>query len=221
MPTEHFNILGTSEATLSYIFESIAACSYKNATVTIIKNIDYTPKLPFAIEGLAHEIVADKDIDFSNIKNCLIGVHRCVVKKQVFDYFKKNHGVTSNKYTNIISPNSVIYSTSTLGVGINISDHVVLSAYSHIENFVTISKGTIIGHHTHVGDFCTMNQGVQIAGNCRIGEGTLFGMGAHIVDGITIGKNSVIGACSLVTKDIPEGVVAYGIPAKIIRPAIS
>jgi acetyltransferase-like isoleucine patch superfamily enzyme len=42
-------------------------------------------------------------------------------------------------------------------------------------------------------------------------------MGALVVDGVSIKKNSVIGAGSLVTKDIPEGVVAYGSPAKIVR----
>lgn len=42
-------------------------------------------------------------------------------------------------------------------------------------------------------------------------------MGANIIDGIKIGENSIIGAGSLVTKDIPSGVVAYGNPCKIIR----
>ena len=38
-----------------------------------------------------------------------------------------------------------------------------------------------------------------------------------IIDGIKIGRNSVIGAGSVVTKDIPDNVVAYGNPCKIIR----
>ena len=35
--------------------------------------------------------------------------------------------------------------------------------------------------------------------------------------GVTIGENSVIGAFSFVTKDIPDNVVAYGVPAKVVR----
>lgn len=35
--------------------------------------------------------------------------------------------------------------------------------------------------------------------------------------GVTIGDNTVIGAGSVVTKDIPANVVAYGIPCKVIR----
>jgi acetyltransferase-like isoleucine patch superfamily enzyme len=44
-----------------------------------------------------------------------------------------------------------------------------------------------------------------------------IGAGATVVDQITIGAGSIIGAGSLVTRDIPAGVIAYGNPAKVIR----
>ena len=43
------------------------------------------------------------------------------------------------------------------------------------------------------------------------------GAGAVILPGVTIGKNSVIGAGSVVTKDIPAGVVALGVPCRVLR----
>jgi acetyltransferase-like isoleucine patch superfamily enzyme len=42
-------------------------------------------------------------------------------------------------------------------------------------------------------------------------------MGVNIIDGIKVGKNTIIGAGSVVTRDIPDNVVAYGSPCKIIR----
>lgn len=39
-----------------------------------------------------------------------------------------------------------------------------------------------------------------------------------IMPGVTIGKNSVIGAGSVVTRDIPANVVAFGTPCRVIRP---
>jgi acetyltransferase-like isoleucine patch superfamily enzyme len=42
-------------------------------------------------------------------------------------------------------------------------------------------------------------------------------MGANILNTVKIGKNCVIGAGSVVTKDIPDNVVAYGSPCKIIK----
>ena len=50
-----------------------------------------------------------------------------------------------------------------------------------------------------------------------IGENVWIGSGAIIVPGVHIGKNSVIGAGSVVTKDVPENVVAVGNPCRVLR----
>ena len=55
------------------------------------------------------------------------------------------------------------------------------------------------------------NMPVHIGKNCWIGAG------AVIIPGVTIGDNTVIGAGSIVTRDIPENVVAYGNPCKVMR----
>lgn len=52
----------------------------------------------------------------------------------------------------------------------------------------------------------------------NIGENVWIGANATVLSGVTIGKNSVIGAGSVVTKDIPENVVAVGNPCKVLRP---
>ena len=51
----------------------------------------------------------------------------------------------------------------------------------------------------------------------KIGDGVWIGSGAVILPGVTIGNGAVIGAGSIVTKDVPEMVVAYGNPCKVIR----
>ena len=55
------------------------------------------------------------------------------------------------------------------------------------------------------------NAPIHIGRNCWLGAGVI------VLPGITIGDNSVIGAGSIVTKDIPPNVVAYGNPCKVIR----
>ena len=52
----------------------------------------------------------------------------------------------------------------------------------------------------------------------RIGNNVWIGAGAVILPGVTIGDDSVIGAGSVVTKDIPAGVVAVGNPYRVLRP---
>ena len=55
------------------------------------------------------------------------------------------------------------------------------------------------------------NEWVVLKNNCRIGSHTT------ILPGVSIGKNSIIGAHSMVNKNIPDNVVALGVPAKIVR----
>ena len=55
------------------------------------------------------------------------------------------------------------------------------------------------------------NAAVHIGKNCWIGAG------AVILPGVTVGDNVVIGAGSIVTKDIPDNVVAVGNPCKVLR----
>lgn len=50
----------------------------------------------------------------------------------------------------------------------------------------------------------------------KIGNNCMVGTNSFIHGGVTIGNNCIIGACSVVTKDIPDGMVAAGIPAKVI-----
>ena len=60
-------------------------------------------------------------------------------------------------------------------------------------------------------------QGFTSKGPVRIGSNCWFGVGCVVTGGVTIGERSVIGANSVVTQDIPAGVIAAGAPAKVIR----
>lgn len=51
----------------------------------------------------------------------------------------------------------------------------------------------------------------------KIGNGVWIGSGAVILPGVTIGDYAVIGAGSIVTKDVPGMVIAYGNPCKVVR----
>ena len=56
-----------------------------------------------------------------------------------------------------------------------------------------------------------------VAAKITIGEDAFIGARAFVLPGVTIGARSVIGACSVVTEDVPENVVAAGNPCRIIR----
>jgi len=74
------------------------------------------------------------------------------------------------------------------------------------------------GNSTSIGNGVTIGHSCIIHG-CKVGDNALIGMGTILLDGCVIGKNSIIGAGSLVTKNtvIPEGCMAFGRPAKVVR----
>jgi acetyltransferase-like isoleucine patch superfamily enzyme len=79
---------------------------------------------------------------------------------------------------------------------------------------VTIGDNVQIGSHCSIYSVSTIDNkegSVVLKENCRIGTHST------IMPGVTIGRNSIVGAYSLVTKNVPDDVVAYGVPAKVIK----
>lgn len=77
--------------------------------------------------------------------------------------------------------------------------------------FVTHDAATRVIRNLPDGDKETV-----IYGTITIGNNCFIGCRTTILGGVKIGDNSIIGACSLVNRDIPSGVIAAGVPAKVI-----
>ena len=103
----------------------------------------------------------------------------------------------------------------------NIEDFVLgfetdIGAFSYINALhgVEIKDNVQIGSHCSIYSVSTIDDSrgkVLLKQNCRIGSHST------ILPGVSIGKNSIIGAHSLVNKNIPDNVIAFGIPAKVVR----
>ena len=91
--------------------------------------------------------------------------------------------------------------------------------------FIDHGSGVIIGETAIVGDNVTLYQGVTLGGTGKetgkrhptIGDNVMISAGAKIIGSFTVGENSKIGAGSVVTRDIPSGVLAAGNPCRVIR----
>ncbi len=88
----------------------------------------------------------------------------------------------------------------------------------YIGNSVMIGPNVTIATAGHPIDPELRRKVAQFNIPVRIGNNVWIGAGAVILPGITIGDDSVIGAGSIVTKDIPAGVVAVGNPCRVLRP---
>lgn len=121
---------------------------------------------------------------------------------------------------NIIPPFTCDY-----GCNVKVGDNTVIN-HSGIfldTNEINIGKHALIGPKSglygaiHPFDVEARNEGIEKAKTINIGDGAWLGGKVTVVPGVSIGKHSVIGAGSVVTKDIPDDVVAVGNPCRVIR----
>jgi acetyltransferase-like isoleucine patch superfamily enzyme len=86
--------------------------------------------------------------------------------------------------------------------------------YINAKNEVIIEDEVQVGSHCSIYSISTIDNKegpVKLKKNCKIGSHSI------IMPGVTIGENSVVGAFSFVNQDIPANVVAFGVPAKVIK----
>jgi len=118
---------------------------------------------------------------------------------------------------NIISQHSVISPRAHLGKGICVLAGVIINVNTVIDDNCIINTACSIDHDCYIGKSSHIAPGVAMSGTVKIGEGVHIGTGASVIDRISIGDWSYIGGGAAVVKDIPSRVMAYGVPARIIR----
>ena len=94
---------------------------------------------------------------------------------------------------------------------------LVDDGHIYVGDKVMFGPNVTIATANHPIDPDLRGKGLQYNKDVYIGENTWIGANAVIVPGIRIGKNVVIGAGSVVTKDIPDDVLAVGNPCRVLR----
>jgi acetyltransferase EpsM len=117
----------------------------------------------------------------------------------------------------VIHPKATVAKDTSIGGGTVVLAGAVINVGASIGKSVIVNTSASVDHECVIEDAVHICPGVHLAGKVKVGEAAWVGIGSSVVDGISIGKRCVIGAGSVVIKDIPDGVVAYGVPARIVR----
>jgi len=104
----------------------------------------------------------------------------------------------------VLRPGAFIAAGSVVGVAVQVGCHAIVNTNASLD------------HHATLGDFASLSPAAAAGGNARIESGAAIGMGALVHHGVCIGANTVLGSLSLANKNLPDCVVAYGNPARVI-----
>ena len=178
---------------------------------------------------LGENVIIEEDVKFTRFSDpdekIIIG-DNCVLKSGCIIYgrckFSNNVMIGHNS---IMMGGTIIGNNTYIGGLVNCEGDSIIGSHCGINAQSHITKFTQIGDYTFFGPMvCTTNDwdmrfkreghGEGLIGP-RIGKGVRVGNMAKILPGIVLGDNSMVGAGSIVTKDVEENIIVYGVPAKV------
>lgn len=104
-----------------------------------------------------------------------------------------------------------------LGEGVQVHAGSILTTDIDVGDFVILNRHVDISHDCRVGAWATFAPGVTLAGGVIVDEGADLGARSTCIPGVRVGAWSVIGAGAVVTRDVPSGITAVGVPARALN----
>lgn len=117
----------------------------------------------------------------------------------------------------VVHPRAIIAGDVVMGNGTFVAAGVVVNSGASVGNHVILNTSCSVDHDCVIGDGVHLAPGVRIGGLTTVGAGAFIGIGATVLNCLRIGEQTIVGGGAVVVHDLPAGVVAYGVPAKVVR----
>ncbi len=121
------------------------------------------------------------------------------------------------EWVSVVHPRTWIHPSVRIGAGTVVFAGVVIQPEARIGNHVILNTGATVDHECIIHDYAHVAPGVHLAGRVEIGEGAFIGIGSSVIQCRKVGAWAVIGAGAAVVRDIPDGVTAVGVPARVLQ----
>ncbi|MFN5169257.1 MAG: acetyltransferase [Cyclobacteriaceae bacterium] len=150
----------------------------------------------------------------SDVENLALAIADGGIRSKLFETLKWK----GFRFPTLIHPSVNLGSTrNRIGQGCLISAGSIFTSDVVVDEFVIINLAVTIGHDVHLHSFSSVMPACHLSGNVIVKSGAYLGTGAKILQGVTIGEATKVGAGSVVLHNVPAGVTAVGVPARIIE----
>lgn len=140
----------------------------------------------------------------------IISIGNNKIRKQVVERLQTSYGKA-------IHSSAILSPTAKIGDGTVVMQGAIIQADAKIGKHCIINTGASVDHECVIGDYVHVSPHATLCGNVHVEEGSWIGAGTTVIPNLSIGKWCVIGAGSVITEDIPDHVLAFGNPCRIIR----
>lgn len=123
-------------------------------------------------------------------------------------------------FPTIVHPSVLRGARVHIGAGSFVAAGTIVTVDVALGDFVLVNRSVNISHDVTLADFVTIGPATALSGAVVVETGAELGTGVLAIPGVRIGKWCVVGAGSVVTRGIPDNVVAAGSPTRVLRTSI-
>ena len=147
----------------------------------------------------------------SGYDGVIVGIGNSIVRHQKIQLLK----AAGANLVSLVHPSACVSRYASVGVGSVVMAGVVVNVDVKIGCGTILNTGCSIDHDCELGDSVHVSPGARLAGDVCVGDRSWVGIGAVVRQSVVIGKNVMVGAGAAVISNLPDGVTALGVPAKI------
>jgi acetyltransferase EpsM len=120
-------------------------------------------------------------------------------------------------FGNAVHPAAVVMPSATLGAGVTLCPGAILGSGARVGDHALINSGVVVEHDCVVEEGASISPGTRMGGRITVGRAAFIGTGVTLNPRVTVGAEAIVGAGAVVTRDVPPGMLAYGVPARMVR----
>ena len=149
----------------------------------------------------------------NGVRHAIVGIGHCQARLSLCSWLASR----GFELVSAVHPRATVATSSNVGHGAVVAAGAVVGVRVTLGRAVIVNTNAGVDHDCEIGDGVHVCPGATLAGGVRVGAGAWIGAGATVIDGVSIGPGAVIGAGAVVVRDVEGGVVAHGVPARVVR----